>query len=151
MSAPLFVENSISINAPIEKVWDALIKPEYTRQYMFGCETVSDWKEGDALIWRMEHEGQPFIPVKGFIIKINAPLHLTYSVFDPNSTMEDLPENYLHVSYDLVNNGASTTLHVKQGDYATVARGEERYQETYNNGIGWSPILEQIKSILESH
>lgn len=150
MGAPLYVENSISIDAPIENVWDALINPAYTKQYMFGCETVSDWNEGDALIWKMEYEGKEFIPVKGFIIKIESPVHLTYSVFDPNSTMEDIPENYLHVSYDLSNNGNETILKVKQGDYSTVARGEERYKETYNNGIGWSPILEHIKKLLEN-
>jgi uncharacterized protein YndB with AHSA1/START domain len=41
----LFVKNSITINASPAKVWDALTNPEQTRKYMFGCETVSDWKK----------------------------------------------------------------------------------------------------------
>lgn len=54
MSKPLFVKNSIVINASTEKVWDALVNPEQTKKYMFGCETVSDWKVGTSLLWRGE-------------------------------------------------------------------------------------------------
>ena len=150
MATPLYIENSILIAAPVSKVWEALTDSHYTKQYMFGCETVSDWTLGSSLIWRMEYEGQPFIPVTGYILKIDAPHHLTYSVFDPNSTMENIPENYLNVSYDLTTEGEFTLLKVRQGDYNTVANGEKRYQDAYNNGLGWSPILEQIKKILEA-
>jgi len=31
---------NISINAPVPKVWDALIKPEIIKQYFFGTEAV---------------------------------------------------------------------------------------------------------------
>ena len=46
----LFVKNIININAPALKVWDALVNPEQTKKYMFGCETVSDWKPGSPLL-----------------------------------------------------------------------------------------------------
>jgi len=62
MSEPLIVKNSITINAPAAKVWNALVNPEETKKYMFGCETVSDWQVGSPLIWEMEYEGKPFIP-----------------------------------------------------------------------------------------
>lgn len=55
---PLIIENEITINASIEKVWDALINPHKTKQYMFGCETVSDWKPGDSLLWKGTYEGE---------------------------------------------------------------------------------------------
>ncbi len=32
MSKPLIVENSITINAPAGKVWDALVNPEQTKK-----------------------------------------------------------------------------------------------------------------------
>lgn len=48
--SPLFIKNTITINAPITKVWDALINPEQTKKYMFGCEAVSDWKVGSSLL-----------------------------------------------------------------------------------------------------
>ncbi len=51
----LFVKNSIVINAPVANVWDALVNPEQTKKYMFGCETVSDWKPGSPLLWKGEY------------------------------------------------------------------------------------------------
>lgn len=36
-----------------EKLWAAITKPEFTRQYWAGVENVSDWKEGS----KWEHIG----------------------------------------------------------------------------------------------
>src|ERR1700735_4553387 len=99
MSDKLEVISSIEINAPALKVWDALVNPEQTKKYMFGCETVSEWKPGSSLLWRANYEGKDMVFVKGNVISIEPPKFLAYSVFDPNSTtMEDKPENYLTVT-----------------------------------------------------
>ncbi|MFC5269711.1 SRPBCC domain-containing protein [Adhaeribacter terreus] len=145
----LEIQNTIAINAVPEKVWDALVNPQQTKKYMFGCETVSDWKPGSSLLWRMEHEGQDFVAVKGNIKEIQPEKFLAYTVFDPNSSMADIPENYLTVTYELTPENNQTLLKVTQGDYNTVAEGERRYQESYNNGEGWNPILVQIKEVAE--
>lgn len=145
----LLIKNTITINAAPAQVWDALVNPSKTKDYMFGCETVSDWKVGSSLIWQMMHEGKEFIAVKGNIISIDPEKTLSYSVFDPHSTLEDIPENYLTVTYDLSRDGSNTKLQVTQGDYNKVAEGKRRYKEAYNNGEGWNPILTQIKDLLE--
>lgn len=67
---PLIVKNTIIINAPIAKVWDALTNPVQTKKYMFGCEALSDWKKGSPLTWEMMHGGKPFVAVKGQIVDI---------------------------------------------------------------------------------
>lgn len=144
------IENSIAIKAPASKVWDMLTNPEQTKKYMFGCETVSDWKPGSPLLWKMMYEGKEFIPVKGNIVSIIPGALLSYTVIDPNSDIEDIPENYLTVTYTLDTSGDETILHVTQGDYNTVANGGKRYEESYNNGEGWNPILVEIKKLAES-
>lgn len=146
---PLLIKNTITINASPAQVWDALVNPSKTKEYMFGCETVSDWKVGSSLIWQMMHEGKEFIAVKGNILSIDPEKTLSYSVFDPHSTLEDIPQNYLTVTYDLSIDGSHTNLQVTQGDYNKVAEGERRYKEASNNGEGWNPILMQIKAIIE--
>lgn len=143
------IENHIRINATPAKVWDVLVNPEQTRKYMFGCETVSDWKAGSELLWQMEYEGKTIIPVKGKIVEIDPERFLAYTTFDPNSAMEDIPENYLTVTYTLSEENGQTLLEVTQGDYSRVADGERRYQESYNNGEGWQPILVEIKKVAE--
>jgi uncharacterized protein YndB with AHSA1/START domain len=150
MSKPLVITNSITINAPASKVWNALTNPEETKKYMFGCETVSDWKIGDALLWRGTYEGKEMVFVKGNIVDIKPGQFLAYTTIDPNGTIEDVPENYLTVTYNLAAENGRTVLTVTQGDYATVADGEKRYKDSWNNGEGWNPILIAIKNLLEA-
>ena len=145
-----FIKNTITIHAPASKVWDALVNPEQTKKYMFGCATISDWKPGSTLLWSAFYEGKDTVFVKGHIAAIETGKNLAYTVFDPFSTMPDIPENYLTVAYKLSEKDNKTILTVTQGDYYTVAEGERRYNEAYNKGVGWRPILVQIKKIVEN-
>jgi uncharacterized protein YndB with AHSA1/START domain len=150
MSASLIIENHIIIDAPATRVWDALTNPEQTKKYMFGCETVSDWKPGSSLLWRGYYEGQEMVFVKGNIIEIDPCRFLSYTTIDPNSAIADIPENYLTVTYTLKEENGHTIFTVTQGDYSKVADGEKRYNEAYNNGEGWNPILIEIKKLVET-
>ena len=147
---PLVVKSIISINAPALKVWDALVNPEQTKKYMFGCETVSDWQAGSPLLWKGSYEGKEMIFVKGIVVEIQPPTFLKYTVIDPHATMEDISKNYLNVTYQLEEQEGKTTLTVLQDGFETAADGEKRYQDTYNNGEGWNPILVEIKKLAEA-
>lgn len=152
MSNPLFVQNTILMHARASKVWDALTNPEQTKKYMFGCETVSEWKPGSSLLWEAMYEGKKMTFVKGNIIEIIPGKFLAYTVIDPNNlSIEDKPENYLTVTYILKEENGQTALTVTQGDYSKVADGEKRYREAYNNGEGWNPILAAIKKLVEEN
>lgn len=151
MKNPLIITNTIEIKAPASKVWDALVNPQKTKQYMFGCETISDWKQGSELLWQGEHEGNPIIYVKGIISEIRPNEFLAYTAIDPHSTIDDISENYLTITYSLTEQNGTTTFTVTQGDYSKVAEGERRYKESYNGGEGWNPILIQIKKLVEDH
>jgi uncharacterized protein YndB with AHSA1/START domain len=147
----LVVTNSITINATPLRVWDALTNPEQTKKYMFGCETVSDWQAGSSLLWKGSYEGKEMVFVKGNVVDIKPGKFLAYTAIDPNSeTIADIPENYVTVTYALEAENGSTKLTVTQGDFATVADGQKRYQETLNNGEGWNPILKEIKTLVEA-
>ena len=142
----LIIEDNIEINAPAAKVWDVLTNPAQTKKYMFGCETVSDWKVGNSLLWRGEYEGKSMVFVKGTLVKLEPNKALHYTVIDPNGTYLDTPENELTVSYELSPGKTGTLLTVTQGDYSTVAEGEKRYNETLG---GWNAILVKVKEIAE--
>ncbi len=149
MKTEAYLVNIISINANALQVWDALVNPSKTKIYMFGCETVSDWKPGSELLWKGSYEGKEMVFVKGNVVSIEPNKKLIYTVFDPNGTLADLPENYLTVTYDLKEENNQTVLTVSQGDYTKVGEGEKRYAESYNEGEGWNPILEAIKKMVE--
>ena len=143
------VKNSIVINASPEKVWNALVNPDETKKYMFGCETVSDWKIGSALLWRGSYEGKEMVFVKGFVLEIQPNKILKYTVIDPNAQYPHTPENHLNVTYELSFSDNQTTLTVSQDGFETAADGEKRYKDVYNNGDGWNPILKLIKEVVE--
>jgi uncharacterized protein YndB with AHSA1/START domain len=148
MEEKLFIEDSITINASPAKVWDALINPEQTKKYMFGCETVSDWKVGSPLLWKGNYEGKDVIFVKGIILDIQPEKRLSYTAIDPNSSIPDIPENYLTVTYELKEENGKTVLSVSQGDYSKVAEGKMRYEHSVAGG-GWESILASIRDLLE--
>ena len=102
-------------------------------------------------MWKGSYEGKDMVFVKGNIVDIKPGKFLAYTTIDPNSTIiEDIPQNYVTVTYSLAPENGSTILTVTQGDFATVADGERRYQETFNNGDGWNPILVEIKKLVEA-
>ena len=148
---PKIVKSTITINASKSVVWDALINPEKTKVYMFGCETVSDWKVGSDLLWKGNHEGKEMVFVKGKIVMIEPEKLLKYTVIDPFAAYPDVPENYLNVTYELTEQGGQTNLTVTQDGFETAAEGEKRYKDTYNNGEGWNPILIEIKKLAETN
>ena len=149
MSTPLIIKNSISISAPKSKVWDALVNPEQTKKYMYGCEPISDWKPGSDLLWNGVDGDKTITFVKGKILDIRPEEYLSYTVIDPNNTeVPDIPENYLTVTYTLEEKDGETKFSVTQGDYSTVANGQGRYDDTMKVG-GWQSILDAIKSLVE--
>jgi uncharacterized protein YndB with AHSA1/START domain len=150
MSQSLIVRSSITIQAPAARVWDALINPEQTKKYMFGCAALSDWTVGSPLIWKGNFNGVELIAVKGTVTAIRHGQFLAYTTIDPNSSLTDVPENYVTVTYTLTEKEGATLLEVTQGDFATVANGDQRYKDTYNNGEGWNPILVEIKKLAEA-
>lgn len=149
MQAKKTVTNSITINAPATEVWDALVNPAKTKVYMFGCETVSDWKVGSDLLWRGNYEGKETVFVKGKIKAIESNKQLVYTVIDPFASYPDIPANHLNVTYKLEQQGQETILTVTQDGFESAAEGDKRYEDIYNKGEGWNPILVQIKALVE--
>src|SRR6266542_5383043 len=78
----LVAKASTSISAPVSKVWDALVNPAIIRQYMFGTNVTSEWKEGSPISWKGEWKGQAYED-KGAILKLRPEKLLQYSHYSP--------------------------------------------------------------------
>ena len=148
-SKSLFTSDEIYIEVDAQKVWEVLINPEMTKQYMFGCEVICDWIIGSPILWKGSQDG--VIYVKGHLLQFEPCHTFSFSVFDPNAAYPDIPENYLVVTYTLAEEESETHLKVTQGDYLKVADGAKRYQDSIDGG-GWAPVLENIRKLsLASH
>ena len=130
-----------TINAPVSKVWQALINPEMIKQYMFGTEVISDWKVGSPIIYRGEWQGKTFED-KGKILKVEPERTLVSTHWSPLSGTPDTPENYHTVTYSLSGDGKSTMVTIKQDNNAS----EEERQDSEKN---WKMMLDGLKKLLE--
>lgn len=144
--AQLVIRKTIKIGAPVETLWKVLTDSDFIRQYMFGCDAETDWKPGSPLLWKGAADGKLY--VKGNIVACDPPHDLAYTVIDPNSTIPDIPENYLTMTYRLKPHGANgSLLEITQGDFSTVADGQRRYKDSLD---GDDTVLNGIKKIAET-
>ncbi len=141
MQKTLIAKASTTINAPIAKVWDALVNPQVIKQYMFGTTVVSDWKEGSPITWKGKWEGKAYED-KGVILKIEPERLLKYSHFSPLSGQPDVPENYHNVTIELSREGKQTAVSLSQDNNAT----EEAQKHSEKN---WKMMLAGLKKQLE--
>jgi uncharacterized protein YndB with AHSA1/START domain len=144
MVKELVVRRSLTIKAPAPRVWEILTDPEHTKKYMFGCEVISDWKIGSPLLWKGAKDG--VIYVKGNLLALDKEKLFEFTVFDPNSGIEDAPSNYSTVTIELTPGNGSTALSVTQGDFAGMADGNNRFMSTE---AGWDMVLPKIKEMAE--
>jgi uncharacterized protein YndB with AHSA1/START domain len=141
MDGAFIAKAHITISAPPAKVWDALVNPEMIKQYMFGTNAVSDWKEGSPIVWQGEWEGKPYED-KGVILQLKPERLLQYSHFSPLSGQADVPANYHTVTIELSTEEKGTHLLLSQDNNST----EEDREHSEKM---WAMMLEGIKKVLE--
>jgi len=141
----MIIKKVVRFKANKEQVWDLLTLPALTKQYMYGCEVLSDWKVGSPIHWKgLTEEGEDIIHVKGEIISITIREQVSFTIFDPNIGLSDIPENYVKLTYTLKELADSIELTIIQSDLTGKENAEKRYQESI---AGWDmiiPIMEKV-------
>lgn len=141
MSANLIAKTSTTIAAPASRVWDALTNPEIIKQYFFGTQVVSDWKEGSSLEFKGKWQGREYLD-KGVILKSAPPKLFQYTSLSSISNLPDEPENYANITYELNEDDGETTIVVKQEN----SPSEEARKQAEEN---WTNVLKNLRSMLE--
>jgi uncharacterized protein YndB with AHSA1/START domain len=129
------------IDAPRDRVWDALTDPEQIKEYMFGSQVVTDWKRGSPIIWKGEYEGKKYED-KGEIVEIEPERRLKVTHFSPLSGQEDLPENYHTLVYELEERGGLTHLSLSQDNNRSREAAE-------HSRASWEKMLAGLKQVVE--
>ena len=143
----LWIHEKVEIAAPAAAVWRVLTEPALTKKYMFGCEALSDWKPGSALLWEGEYEGKKMVFVSGKVLQFEPPRLLRYTIFDPNGKLPDLPEHHLEMRCTLTERGGVTLLELSQGDFNSVADGKQRYEHSLQNSS--ADLMGKMKALAE--
>lgn len=142
MNKDLKVSKSIEINSSAENIWDALTNPEKIKVYLFGTETITDWKVGSPIIFQGVYDGTTYKD-KGNVLENVKNKTLKYDYWSEFSGLEDTPENYSFVTYHIESTFNNQMLFTwTQEGFAS----EEGQQHTEN---GLYVMLEQIKKLVE--
>ena len=129
------------IASTAEKVWDALTRPEFTRQYFFGRTIEIEPRQGGAFILRMP-DGR--VDVKGSVVTWDPPRRLAVTwLVDWIEDMRNLPECL--VTYDIAQAGEAVRLTMTEAHQWDVP------DDLLSGGrAGWPAILSSLKSVLET-
>jgi len=141
MKQPFVAKSSVTIHVGAAEVWDALTNPELIKQYLYGTEAISDWKEGSSITYKGVWQGKPYED-KGVIRKIEPKKLLVSTYWSALSGLPDSPENYSTVTYALDERDSETTLTVTTDNIDT----KESADHTERN---WKSVLGTLKILLE--
>jgi len=142
MKGSFVAKSSITIHADAGKVWDALTNPLLIKQYLFGTDAISDWKEGSSITYKGVWQGKAYED-RGVIKKIQPMKLLVSTYWSAFSGLPDSPENYHTVTYTLDERDGETMLTVTQDNITT---GESADHSESN----WKSVLETLKQLLEN-
>jgi len=132
---------SINIHATRDEVWDALTKPEIIKQYFFGTNAETDWVPGHPIKFTGEWQGKSYID-KGTVLDVEEKNLVKYSYWSSMSGIEDKPENYAILTYEVSGDDDNVTVSILQEnipDEKMKAHSEEN----------WNKVLQGLKSLLE--
>jgi len=130
---------SITIQAPIAKIWDHLTRPELIKKYFFGTEIETDWKPGSPICFRGTWEGKAYED-KGKILEFRPQQRLAFLFWSSFSGFPDLPENYQTITYDLHSEQGNTVLTIRQDCMDKMKEHCEK---------NWRTVLDGLKKQVE--
>jgi uncharacterized protein YndB with AHSA1/START domain len=137
MEKPKFVYVTY-INTTAQKLWDALTKAEFTKQYWFDSSIESDWKVGGSVRFRRGGE----VTHDQVVLKHEPPRLLAYSwkSLDPDVAKEK-PSR---VTFEIEALDKGVKLTVTHDDFA------ENSEVFKGINQGWPMVLSSLKTFLET-
>jgi uncharacterized protein YndB with AHSA1/START domain len=127
---------TLFIRSSAEKTWEALIKPEFTRQYWGGMANVSDWKKG-AKWEHLNPENEVWIT--GEVVECAPPKRLVVTWADP----DDL-EDKSRLTFEIEPEGDTVRLTVTHDNFKAGSKMAGKVAQ------GWPLVLSSLKSFLET-
>lgn len=130
----------IYIRTTPEKLWDALTKPEFTRQYWVGTWQDSAWQPGSS--WKLMRPGGG-VADAGEVVEIDEPRRLVLRW--RNEFVPDLrAEGYSRCTMELEQLGDKVKLTVTH----TMDKPDSKFIKAVS--MGWPAILSGVKTLLET-
>lgn len=138
----LIASKSIEINVEVARVWEVLTNPKFIQEYLYGTETITDWKVGSEILFQGEYNGQKYVDM-GVILETVVNELLSYSYWTSFSGLENKPENSSVITYIL------DAIDPKKTRFTWIQKGHasEENRLSTENQIG--ELIQNIKRIAE--
>jgi len=137
----LTLKTTITFKAPIAKVWHGLTDPSTVKEYFFGTDLKSDWKVGSPITFSGEWDGHKYED-GGIILDIDEPRLLKYTYWSSMMGLENIPENYYNITYELSEGDEVTTLVITQD-------GVKNQEAADHSEQNWKSVFDGLKKIIE--
>jgi len=134
--------SDIIINAPAQRVWEAITKPELVKQWQYGSDLITNWKPGSPIKYHSEWQGTVY-EQWGTVLEVTPNKLLKYTLFAPRPGLDDRPENYFTMTYELTEMDDMTKLTITQDD-------PREQNELDSNDDGHNSILDGLKILIEN-
>ncbi|HYC40573.1 MAG TPA: SRPBCC domain-containing protein [Chitinophagaceae bacterium] len=135
------LKRSVSIHAPIQRVWATITDPEQISQFLFGTRVETDWQEGSPIHYSGTWEGREYHD-KGTVLEVDTPRRLKHTYWSSLSGNPDETEYYQTVTYELQEQGEETILTVTQLGLMTEEGAE-------HSGKNWEVVLQKLRELVE--
>lgn len=123
-----------------EKLWDAIVKPDFVRQWFWGTTFQSDWKKGSP--WTLtKPEGH--VDTSGKVLEVEKPRRLVIS-WENVHRPELMAEGASQCTFDIEKLGDSVKLTVTH----EIARDNSKLIQAVSGG--WPMVLASLKTLLET-
>lgn len=129
----------VHIRTTPEKLWAALTRPEFTRQYYYGTDVVTDWRVGSKLQYLRSRDGKTEAVLTGEVLEFTPPRRLVHTFSFPSTGDEPTK-----VTYELEPVGEMVKLTMTHEGFA----GETKTYQMITTG--WTPLFDGLKSLLET-
>lgn len=127
------------IRSTPKKTWDAITKPQFTRQYWAGLANVSDWKPGSKWEHVAKVGGQDEVWITGEVVASEPPKRLVITWADP----DDLKDQS-RVTFEIEPLKGMVCLTVTHDEFKATSTMAGKVSK------GWTRVISSLKSFLET-
>ncbi len=143
----------VYIKATPEAVWEAITKPEWTLRYGYQAPVEYDLRPGGAYRGlpseAMTAYGAPDVILDGEVLEVDPPRRLVQtwrSLWDPEMSAE----GFTRLTWELEPEGGVTRLTVTHELDGAPKTAKQVAGELAEAGGGWSYIISDLKTLLET-
>jgi hypothetical protein len=114
MASDLIITRTILLQADSFRVWQILTGNHSSAHHGYEYDVQTDWQVGSLISW---YDGMLEKQRKGYVLVFEPVRMLKFSKFDLHTGEVDNPENYVHVTYELIPRSGKTELQITLSNF----------------------------------